>query len=429
MNYSDSERVSEILNKTGFTQTENLEEADLLIVNTCSVRQKSEDKAFGFILNQKKESPQKIIAVTGCMVRQSGISGESKDKLLQHDVIDFVFRIEDVYKIPKILEKFFDDIEIINYCEDNYLEILPSPKNKVQVMVPIMTGCDKFCTYCIVPHTRGREVSRTIEEIYKECEHHVQNGAKEITLLGQNVNSYTDGERSNGEKCFPKLLQEIDKLHKQGLSRIRFTSPHPQDFCDELIDVWTNMQASTPYIHLPAQHGSDNVLKKMQRNYTVADYEKIIAKMRDKIPNCAISTDIIVGFPGETAEDFKQLCELAHRVKFDFSYTAIYSPRKGTPAAEMKEELINKEIKHQRFAEFDDIINKHAFAHRAEFVGKTLEILVEKAKPLPNGTFSNTGRSREFFEVWFASDKDLTGQEVEVEITAQRNYILQGKLQ
>ncbi|MDH3324208.1 MAG: MiaB/RimO family radical SAM methylthiotransferase, partial [Candidatus Peregrinibacteria bacterium] len=331
---------------------------------------------------------------------------------------------------PKILENFFKGKikESMPECGESYFSIFPDTQNKVQVCVPIMTGCDKFCAYCIVPHTRGREVSRTMDEIFAECEKHVVAGAREITLLGQNVNSYTDGGRSSGKKCFPELLKRLDTLADKGLSRLRFTSPHPQDFNEDLIDVLAEMKTACPYIHLPVQHGSDRVLKAMNRHYTAADFEKIIKEVRKKIPNCTFSTDIIVGFPGETEKEFQELCEFAKRVKFDFSYTAIFSPRRGTPAAEMEGEFIDMKTKKRRFAEFDEIVKDIAFARRKEFVGKTLEVLVEKVEELENGNYLASGRSREFFEVWFESGRDWLGEIVEVEVTAQKYYVLHGKL-
>jgi tRNA-2-methylthio-N6-dimethylallyladenosine synthase len=339
MNYSDSQRVSAVLEQCGFVLASEGVCADLQIVNTCSVRQKSEDKAYGFMVQKKRDCPRTLIAVTGCMVRQTGDSTNSKDKLLKLDSIDLVFRIEDTARLPKLLESHFPDHDFSQFAHEfgsgsieNYFHVNPKVENLAQVSVPIMQGCNKFCTYCIVPYTRGRESSRPMEEIFSECEKHVQSGAKEITLLGQNVNSYTDG----GEKCFAKLLEKIDTLHAKGLLRLRFTSAHPQDFTDDVIDALATMRTACPYIHLPVQHGSDRVLRAMNRNYTIAQYEDIIARIRKNIPGIVLSTDIIVGFPGETEEEFQILCDFAKRIKFDFSYTAIFSPRRNTPAARME---------------------------------------------------------------------------------------------
>ncbi len=431
MNYSDSERVSAVLEQCGFSRAEEGQCADLQIVNTCSVRQKSEDKAYGFMVQKKRDCPKTLIAVTGCMVRQTGDSSNSKDALLRSDPIDLVFRIEDVARLPKLLESHFPDHDFASFEQgfgsgsiENYFHVNPKVENKVQVSVPIMQGCDKFCTYCIVPYTRGRESSRPMDEIFTECEKHVGSGAKEITLLGQNVNSYTDG----GEKCFAKLLLKIDELHAKGLSRLRFTSAHPQDFTDDVIDALAGMKTACPYIHLPVQHGSNRVLRAMNRNYTVEQYEAIIARIRKEMPTCTLSTDIIVGFPGETEEEFQVLCDFAKRIKFDFSYTAIFSPRRNTPASRMEKEFIDGEEKKRRFHAFDDIVKKASWEKREKSIGTTLQVLVEKAEELPTGKYQNTGRSREFFEVYFPSGRDFTGTEVDVEIVSRQGYILYGKV-
>ncbi len=430
MNVSDSERVAAILEKSGFAPTQD-DQADILIVNTCSVRQKSEDKAYGFIVNEKKKNKNMCIAVTGCMVRQTGDRSNSKDQLLQYEPIDLVFRIEDAARLPKMIEPLFPNHDFSSFENDfgsgsieNYFNIVPQVKNKTQVYVPIMQGCDKFCTYCIVPYTRGRELSRPMPDIIKECETLVEKGAKEITLLGQNVNSYTH----ESKKCFAQLLLEVDKLHTKGLSRTRFTSAHPQDFTDDVIDALATMKTACPYVHLPVQHGSDRVLRLMNRNYTIDTYKKIIEQLRKRIPNTTLATDIIVGFPGETEEDVQILCDFAREMKFDFSYTAIYSPRKNTPASRMKKDFIDSEEKKRRFHLFDEIIKETSFENREKSIGETLEILVEKSDKNENGLYTNSGRSREFFEVYFPSGRELKGEEVQVRITKRNGYILYGEL-
>lgn len=431
MNISDSERVESLLQKCGCEAALEKEEADLLIVNTCSVRQKAEDKAYGFIVNEKKKNPHLCIAVTGCMVRQTGTAEESTDQLLKYDPIDLVFRIEDTARLPKMLEPLFPKHDFSGFEKifgtgtlENYFHINPQVKNKAQVFVPIMQGCNKFCTYCIVPYTRGREFSRPMEEIFAECKKLVENGAKEVTLLGQNVNSYTH----KGKKCFAELLLKIDTLHEKGLSRLRYTSAHPQDFTDDVIEALKKMKTACPYMHLPVQHGSDKVLRAMNRNYTVEDYKKIIKKVRKAIPNITVATDIIVGFPGETEEDMKTLCQFAKKMKFDFSYTAIYSPRKNTPAARMKSEFIDSDEKKKRFHQFDEIVKETSWENREKAIGKTLSVLVEKSTKQKDGTYQNAGRSREYFEVFFPSGRPLVGQEIDVKITKRNNYVLNGEL-
>lgn len=430
MNYSDSERVASILEQSGFVQSIT-ESADFLVVNTCSVRQKSEDKAYGFIVNQKKQNPSMLIGVTGCMVRQTGDRTTSSDNLLQYDPIDLVFRIEDTARLPKMLEHLFPDHDFSGFQQvfgsgslENYFHIVPKIENAAQVFVPIMQGCDKFCTYCIVPYTRGREISRPMEDVYTECQHLVEQGAKEITLLGQNVNSYTD----KGKKCFADLLWRIDSLYEKGLRRLRFTSAHPQDFTSDVIDALAQMKTACPYVHLPVQHGSDRILRLMNRNYSIEKYKDIITEIRKKIPNATIATDIIVGFPGETESDFQELLDFAREMKFDFSYTAIFSPRKNTPADRMKKDFISTEEKKQRFHIFDTIIKETSFENREKSIGQTLEVLVEKSEKNKNGLYTNSGRSREFFEVYFESGRSLAGKQVDVQIQSRSGYILNGIL-
>ena len=432
MNYSDSERVAQMLEGGGFVKGElDAEGVDLFIVNTCSVRKKAEDKAYSFMKLQKKKFPDQKIAVTGCMVRQTGDRSNSKDPLFKFDSIDIVFRIEDTIKVPKVLEAHFKDHDFSDFQKnfgggslETYFNIVPKVENKAQVFVPIMQGCNKFCTYCIVPYTRGKEISRPMEEILKECETLVENGAIEITLLGQNVNSYVH----DNEKCFDKLLLEVDKLAEKGLSRTRFTSPHPQDFTSEVIDALVEMKTSCPYIHLPLQHGSDPILAAMNRNYTLKDYKKIVKELKEKIPETTLATDIIVGFPGESEEDFKALCEMGKDIGFDFSYTAIFSPRKNTPAEKMEAQAIDMKTKRDRFRIFDDIVQEKAFEKRAQYVGKKVQILVEKSEIMENGRYKNQGRSREYFEIWFEAGRPFVGKEVEVEITKQQNYVFEGIL-
>ena len=431
MNYSDSERVASLLEQASFKRSDTPEDADLLIINTCSVRQKSEDKAMGYIRNRKKEKPHRVIAVTGCMVRQTGDRSNSQDDLLVHDPIDLVFRIEDTARIPKLLEPHFPTHDFSEFGQvfgagslENYFHINPKVENRKQVFVPIMQGCDKFCSFCIVPYTRGREISRPMGDIFAECEHHVKHGALEITLLGQNVNSY----KHEGKKCFAELLWKIDGLYDQGLRRLRFTSPHPQDFTEDVINALAQTKTSCPYVHLPAQHGSNAMLRAMNRNYTVEAYEEIVKKLRAAIPGCSIATDIIVGFPGETEDDVKQLIAFAKRINFDFSYTAIYSPRKNTPAGRMQDLFIDRDEQKKRFHRFDKSIKETAWKRRDQKIGQELEILVEKSEPTKDGLYKNTGRSADFYETMFFSGRPLYGQIVKVLIEKRSNYFLNGSL-
>ena len=431
MNYSDSERVASVLHSLGLTPAGENEVPDIFIANTCSVRQKSEDKALGMLQNMKKDHPRTIVAVTGCMVRETGDRDVSRDALLRHECIDCVFRIEDCGRLPKLLEKFFPEEDFSSgkiFCDgtslQDYFKIAPKVEQAFRVSVPIMQGCNKFCAYCIVPYTRGREKSRPFDDIIAESEMLVKNGAKELWFLGQNVNSYMH----EGRKAFAELILELDKQHANGLSRFRFMSAHPQDFGDDVIDALAQMKTACPYVHFAAQHGANTVLKRMNRNYKAAEYEEIVHKLRKAIPGITIATDIIVGFPGETEQDFEELCDFARRMEFDFSFTAIYSPRPHTPAAEMTDLFIPRDEQKRRFHIFDDIIKDTSWKRREAAVGTVLEVLVEQVTPLPNGEYRHMGRSREFFEVYFTADQNLLGQEVDVRITERRGYVLSGEL-
>ncbi len=420
MNYTDSARVAGVCELCGFVKTDEIFEADLVIANSCIVRQRSEDKAVGFVRNVKKHNPKVVVAITGCAI------GDPKtcQQVSKSPFLDFVFDIKNLKNLPSKLKEFFK-IELAEknyFCGENYLAIPQKIENEIQVGIPIMTGCNNFCSYCIIPYARGREVSRKMEDILLECEIAVKNGAKEITLLGQNVNSYRE---ENEKNTFPQLLKEVDKLSQIGLSRTQFMSAHPKDFSDETIAVLNNMKTFCNHIHLPIQHGSNRILKLMNRNYSTEDFELIIEKIKKKNPECRFTTDIIVGFPGETAQDFQELCDFAEKIKFDFSFTAIYSSRRGTPAAEM-ENQINVAEKRRRFHIFDDIIKKHAFANRDQQFGKKKTVLVESARQ-ENNQWQNIGRSRDFLEIEFFSDTKEVGQELEVEIVGRRNYILKGQ--
>ena len=418
MNYTDSARVAELCERCGFIQTDDVFEADLVIANSCIVRQRSEDKAVGFVREVKKKNKKVVVAITGCAVGDP----KTRKQVEKSEFLDFTFDIRDLQNLPKKLKEFFDFELEEDFCGESYLAVPQKIENKFQVAIPITTGCDNFCSYCIIPYARGREVSRKMEDILSECREAVENGAKEITLLGQNVNSYKD---ENGKNAFPRLMKEVDKLSEFGLSRTKFMSAHPKDFLDETIEVLSQMKTFCNHVHLPTQHGSNRILKLMNRGYTTEDFEKIIEKIRAKFPNCRFTTDIIVGFPGETEEDFQELCEFAKRMEFDFSFTAIYSSRRGTPAAEMDGHIEVKE-KRRRFHAFDDVGKEYAFANRDKRLGESLSVLVESARE-EDGKWKNIGRSRDFLEVEFFSDDNEVGREVEVEIVGRRNYILKGE--
>lgn len=438
MNYSDTERIETVLNKLGLNKVKKMDDADLIIFNTCSVRQKAEDRICGQMNNiskLRKKRPGLLSGITGCMVKKTstGLLTENDPSVEKLKELDFSLRIEDLPKLPQILEELWPKYELAEINEanlKNYFEIHPSYSSKFQAFVPIGTGCDNFCTYCIVPYSRKREKSRPIEEIVSECERLVRKGCIEITILGQNVNSYgksnldkkTD-EFKNIKHPFVLLLEKIDKLKKHGLRRLRFTSNHPKDLSDELIEAMASLDTLMPYLHLPVQAGNDEILRKMNRNYTADWYRNLIKKLKDKIPNIAVSTDIIVGFCGETEEQFNDTYELFNEIKWDMAYIAQYSPRKGTFSAENLKDDVPKEMKKLRWHKLNSLLKDISYEKNKKFEGRNVKVLVENYK---NGVSS--GRSEHFKNVKFSSDTDLTGKLVNVKIERAREWLLEGKL-
>lgn len=442
MNYSDTERLQTVLNSLGFEKTENEKNASLIMMNTCSVRQKAEDRVLGRmkkIKNYKKENPDLLLGLTGCMVRTSSSrlhEKENRDKLLNMlKMLDFVIRIEDIGNIGKFITNLQPNMDFPETSEGelgDYFNINPHITSKKQVFVPIGTGCDKFCTYCIVPYTRGRERSRTVEEINEEAKRFVENGAVEITLIGQTVNSYglarSDNKKfmdKNGTKIahpFTALLKKLDTLSKKGLKRLRFTSPYAPDVSDKMIEAMANLKTLMPYIHLPIQSGDNRTLRRMNRKYTVEFYRELIARIRARIPDIAISTDIIVGFCGETEEEFENTCRLYKEIKWDHCYLAQYSPRTGTTSEKFFKDDIPREVKRERWHKLNSIMTKISAERLAQFVGRKVRVLVESQR----GRIC-TGRSEHFKQVTFLSDKKIIGEIVPVKITRAREWILEGQ--
>lgn len=438
MNYSDSERIDAVLQNMGLSKVETMNEADLIIFNTCSVRQKAEDRVFGQMINVnrlRKKKSHLIVGMTGCMVRKTSTrESEEKDKLLNRSRhTDFVFRIEDLPKLSKIIVELWPDVDFGETAYgnlENYFNINPVYTTKAQAFVPIGTGCDNFCTYCIVPYSRKREVSRPMDDIVNECEKLVENGCLEITLLGQNVNSYglsnidkkTD-EFKNIKSPFVRLLERVDALKSKGLKRLRFTSNHPKDLSDDLIDAMARLETLMPYLHLPVQSGSDSVLKRMNRHYTADWYRNLVKKLRKAVPGIAISTDIIVGFCGETEEEYMDTYKLYEDIEWDMCYLAQYSNRKGTFASQNMEDDISPEIKAKRWHKLNKVLKNASLKGHKVFKGKDVEVLVEKCK-----YGKCEGRSEHFKTVVFDSDKDLTGTIQKVHIEKGREWQLEGTL-
>lgn len=442
MNYSDTERMETYLRALGFEKTENPEEADLMIFNTCSIRQKAEDKVYGSMIKtakHKKKNPDLIVAVTGCMVRKSSSKYSSeRDKLFNRmKELDIALRTEELPKLAELARELdpktkFPEIEEEKL--EDYFQINPthsSQKSGTQAFVAISNGCDNFCTYCIVPYSRGREKSRKIEEILEECEKAVAEGHKEITLIGQTVNSYglSKHDKEAGtfeylkdEEPFVRLLEEVDKLSEKGLERVRFTSPHPKDMSDRLIEAMTTLKTQMPHLHLPVQAGDNEVLKRMNRNYTVEHYKEIIKKLREKNPDISISTDIIVGFCGETDEEFENTYDFFKEMDFEHAYISQYSERTGTTASKFIPDDIPVEVKKERWERMNELLKKTSARAHKRFRGRTVKVLVEEQ----NGDIC-IGRSEHYKTVQFQSKKNLLGKIVPVKITHPEVWILKGE--
>lgn len=421
MNKSDAERLATLLEKIGFKKTEDEKKANLIIAVSCSVRQSAIDRILGKVKRWQELKRKKplILGLTGCVLPKE------KPKLLKY--FDFFFEIKDLKKLPQVLgKKIPPEIEKI----EEYFQIHPAFQSFFQAYVPISTGCDNFCTYCAVPYTRGKEISRPANEIICEIENLVKRNYKEIILLGQNVNSYNSELKIKDVKFkmtnkkskrikFPNLLRIINDI--SGDFWIRFLTSHPKDMSDELIDAVAQCQKVTEYIHLPVQSGDDGILKKMNRNYTVAHYKNLILKIRKKIPNIAISTDIIVGFPSETKDQFENTKKLMEEIGFDMAYIAQYSPRPGTAAALLEDNIPKKE-KEKREKILTKILEKTGLLNNQKYVGKKMIVLVEEEK---NGFLF--GKTRTFKKVKFKGRKNLIGQFSEVKIKKALPFGLEGK--
>lgn len=438
MNYSDSERLASLLQSYGYTEANSIEDATLVIFNTCSIKQKAEDKVLGqmkLIASIKKKNPEVLFGITGCMTRlTSSKVSEKKDKLLtQLKELDFVFQIQDLPKVGGLLKEVKPDLAILEASEadlDSYFKIQPKYATPFQAYIPIMTGCDKFCTYCIVPYSRGREKSRSIDDIYLEAVQLVEAGCIEITLLGQNVNSYglswTDkktGLFTYDKNPFVQLLEKLDTI--PNLVRLRFTSPHPQDMTNDVIDCIADSRTLMPYIHLPLQSGSDPILKKMNRNYDTAKFKSIVDYIRKRIPDCTISTDIIVGFCGETDQYFEETYNLFAEIGFDLAFISQFSPRKGTTADKLMTDDVPREVKHKRWHRLNDLLRETSTKRNKYFEGKTVKVLFEKYIEQEQILI---GRSEHYKEVHVKGTPDMVGKIHNVEIVQALEWLLNGKL-
>ena len=420
MNEHDSERIAGILEKMGYSPTDENEEADFLLYNTCLVRENAELKVYGqlgSLKNLKKRKPEMILAVSGCMMQTGSAIEVIKDK---YSHVDIIFGTRNIDMLPELisLHKQKDEmvVDISTYRDPENINY--AYENTYSAYVNIMQGCNNFCSYCIVPYARGREESRPVGELIEEIERLARRGYKEIELLGQNVNSY---KGDNGEN-FPYLLKEVCKV--DGIEWVRFMTSNPKDLSDELIEVMASEEKVCKHLHLPLQSGSTRILKKMNRKYTKESYLELVDKLRDRIPDIALTTDIIVGFPGETEEDHQETIDVCKRVGYDQAYTFIYSIREGTPAAKM--EQVDEEIKHERFNRLLDEIYPGFYEINSTYLGMTEKVLVHSISKNDDEVVS--GRTSTNKLVHFKGNESMIGNFYNVKITDHTSFTLEGEL-
>lgn len=434
LNENDSEKISGMIEEMGYTKTDNPKEATLNVFNTCCVRENAEDKLFGKLgeLKKIKEQQGTIIAIGGCMMQEKHITDKIKES---YPFVDILFGTHTLHKFPedlyKVLEQKQKQEDIIDIDGEIYEGLPIKRDSNLKASVTIMNGCNNFCSYCIVPYVRGRERSREPRKIIEEVNQLAQEGYKEITLLGQNVNSYLRVEREKnipfeqyqGVNSFATLLQAINKI--EGIERIRFVSPHPKDFTDDVIDAIATCDKVCKLIHLPLQSGSTQVLKIMNRKYTKEQYLELVEKMKARIPNLCLSTDIIVGFPGETEEDFADTLDVVQKVNYEQVYMFIYSRRVGTPGDRM-ENQIPEEIKHERFDRLKALVESQIEENNQKYIGTIQKVLVEGTSK--NNDEMLTGRTDSNKVVIFEGNGSLIGSMVELEIVSEHMWYLKGKI-
>ena len=424
MNHHDSEKISYLLENLGYEKENDIEKSDFIIYNTCLVRENAELKVYGqlgALKNLKRKKPEMIIAVCGCMMQ----TGDARATIIsKYKHVDIIFGTKNISRLPSLISRHRSTGEVIVDIEEEDILDDDTPINREHpfiAYVNIMTGCNNYCTFCIVPYARGKEISRTPESIITEIKELANKGYKEITLLGQNVNSY--GKTLRPKVSFPELLKMVNEV--EGIERIRFLTSHPKDCSDELIEAIANLDKVCENIHLPFQSGSNRILKDMHRVYTREHYLDLIRKLKKKVPNITLSTDIIVGFPGETEEDFNDTLSLVENVEYDQGFTFLYSIRKGTKAAEMNEQIPH-DIKQERFQRLIDTMYDIFYKKNKECVGKTYEVLVEGISK--NNSEILTGRTRGYKLVRFKGGKRNIGQLVNVKITGHNSFALEGEL-
>lgn len=423
MNVHDSENISAIMEEMSYSKCEDMDNADVVILNTCAIRENAHNKVMGMLGRVKhlKETRDDIITVfCGCMAQEEGIAKELKEK---YPWVDIVMGTHNIHKLPVYLEESIrtqkQAMEVFS-IEGEVYEGLPVKRDsKYKAWVNIMYGCDKFCTYCIVPYTRGKQRSRLPVDIINEVKELVLAGYQEVTLLGQNVNAY--GKDLNIDYGMANLLEDVAKTN---IPRVRFVTSHPWDFSLDMIKIIAKHDNIMPYIHLPLQSGSSEILKKMGRRYTKEEYKKLFLEIKEYIPDCSITTDIIVGFPGETKEDFQDTLDLVNELKYDLAYTFIYSPREGTPASVMKDET-SMEEKKERLATLNELINKYALLNNQKYLNRTVRVLIEGPSEKDGKLMGYTDTMK---LVNIKADNKYIGKIVDVKITGVKTWSLDGEL-
>lgn len=425
MNEHDTEVMAGIFLALGYEPTDNTEDANVILLNTCAIRENAENKVFGelgHLKHLKTEKPDLLIGVCGCMSQEESVV----NKILKtYNQVDMIFGTHNIHRLPNILHDAYMSKEMVVEVwskEGDVIENLPKVRRgKIKAWVNIMYGCDKFCTYCIVPFTRGKERSRRPEEIIQEVRHLAAQGYQEVTLLGQNVNAY--GKDLEDMKY--GLGDLMDELRKIDIPRIRFTTSHPRDFDDHLIEVLAKGGNLMDHIHLPVQSGSTDVLKIMARKYTREQYLELVSKIKAAIPNVALTTDIIVGYPNETDEQFEETMSLYREVGYELAYTFIYSPREGTPAAKMQDN-VPLEVKKERLQRLNALVNELSAEAMKKYKGQIVEVLVEgESKNNPDVLAGYTSRNK---LVNFAAPKSAIGKIVKVRITDTKTWSLNGEM-
>ena len=423
-NVRDEETMRGLLEDVGYVYTDKPEEATLIIINTCAVRENAEDKVYGEIGNLKhlrRKNKDLVIAICGCMVEQPEILKRLIETFTEVNLYFGTHEIAQLYSLVYEARTSKERVVAIESKPGEVVEIAPACRNNnYKAYVNVMYGCDKFCTYCIVPYTRGKERSRHFIDVIKECQQLIDNGYQEITLLGQNVNAY--GKDLDEGKDFADLLEEVAKL---GIARLRFTTSHPWDFSSKMIDVIAKYPNIMKFIHLPVQSGNNRVLKAMGRRYTRETYLALVKEMREKIPGLALSTDIIVGFPNETDEEFNDTLTIVDEIKYEAAFTFIYSPRKGTPAAKI-EDNVSKETKSARFMELVKHLEVHIEEHGKTMVGKIFDVLVDGVSKNDKEMYS--GYTEENKLVHFKGDETMVGKIIKVKITESHTYSMIGEV-